>query len=391
MAFVKELIPIAVGIIGQSNEHGSVLSAGAATYPQAFRSLLNSSVCVPLSPAVTLGGGWWFKVYDDLLARGYEAQIVNGASGSMSMILHAAGFFYNGSSRSYSGFGQKRIPSWPGDRGYVGDLLLKSGVGYFRCTKGNHRFAISHGPGTPFPNNGGAAYTDGVTALPGGSVSYGTFAITAASEPTFVGPKGNVVVDGTVEWTFETSGGDATYPSPGGVFTEANKGVGFDPYGILQDVHEKMQAIRDVERKIIYIANGQADLGNTAPRYQSALESVANFFLSRGYEVMIGFTCFNPNNGNITDHNTLVTGVNAAITALQAGPYGSKVFAGANLFASMGTTGPMALGGAFMEADNVHLNGAGCVGADVSGVSCAGKYVMDAFAAILPDRRPLTI
>lgn len=41
--------------------------------------------------------------------------------------------------------------------------------------------------------------------------------------------------------------------------------------------------------------------------------------------------------------------------------------------------------GDFFQLDGLHINGAGAVGPDVGGKSCAGKYVSDSFKAFLPS------
>lgn len=52
-------IPIAFGVLGQSNERGEVVTADAAAYPTAFRSARNPAVAVPFGPALNRRGGWW--------------------------------------------------------------------------------------------------------------------------------------------------------------------------------------------------------------------------------------------------------------------------------------------------------------------------------------------
>lgn len=231
----------------------------------------------------------------------------------------------------------------------------------------------------------------------------------------------------------------------GTVLTENNKSFGFDPLGILQRAHEEAQRVRGVTRQLLYIANGQGDVGNGAAQHQAALTSVGSFFLARGYEVTFGFTGFSPaTTGTIADWTAVQTGWSNALTALQAASPG-RVRAGANLFAAMGTTGPMGgakitgsvsgksltvsavaqgaieighnvwngatltgvvtgrsgsswtlsgavatasasliVAGAFLQYDGVHLDGAGAVGPAIGGVNCAGTYLADAIKTAVP-------
>lgn len=186
-------------------------------------------------------------------------------------------------------------------------------------------------------------------------------------------------------------GGQGTYPLAGTVFTESQSGMGFDPLGILQRLHEELQRVK-ADRKLVYWANGQSDLGfaSTTPgtvctQYRDALISIGNFFLNRGYEFMLGFTSYSPASSAATtvQWDNLVLARNAALTTLQAGADGARVYAGANLYALMGTTGPMAPSGGYMEADNIHLNGRGCIGPALSGVQPAGYHVANAIKAVL--------
>lgn len=203
---------------------------------------------------------------------------------------------------------------------------------------------------------------------------------------------GATVTDGDLTWKCESATSTSPYGGQyGTVFTEAQMGKGFDPYGLLTRLHDEMQRVRDADRKIIYIQNAQSDVSATQAQYQAALESIANYYLNRGYEVMIGLSCFNPGGATTTQYNTLKAGRDAALVSLKAGVNGAKVFDGADLYTLMGSTGPMAAGGGFMQADNTHLNGRGVVGPALSGIDPAGKHVSDAVKAVLPKLTTATV
>lgn len=377
---------VAIGVLGQSNERGNVALSDMASYPNAFRSLIRPSVSVPIGPALTVQGGFHCYVHDALYLRGWKPRIVNGAVGGASFITQVAGFYPFWSANTV--FYQLRNPARAGDRGYAGQLMSPEGTTVWRCVVGDNMWAFNSGPDLTAGCGIGNAHMDYVATTPN-SVTPSTSATTGASKPAFptTPSRGQIVTESpasgiAVQWRWEGYVG-GNYVNSGTVCTETQRGLGFDPLGILQRLHEDMQRV-DADRKIIYMANGQADLGATSAQYSAALQSIANFFLARGYEVMIGLTNYSPGSTPSSGWaTTLQAGRTAALSALQAGSYGSKVHAGADLYALMGTTGPMAAGGAFLNADNVHLNGRGAVGPASGGVQPAGYHVANAIRAVL--------
>lgn len=377
---------VAIGVMGQSNERGNVLTSDMAAYPNAFRSLIRPSVSVPIGPAATIAGGWHCYLYDALYRAGWQPRIVNGAVGGASFITQVAGFLPFWSANTV--FYQLRTPSRAGDRGYSGQLMSPDGSTVWRCIVGDNMWAFNSGPDLTAGNGIGGADLDYVATTPN-SVTPSTSATTGASKPTFPATptRGQTVAEApssgiAVQWRWEGYIG-GNFVNSGTVCQEAQRGIGFDPLGIIHRLHEDMQRV-DADRKIIYIANGQADLGATAAQYSAALQSIANFYLARGYEVMIGLTNYSPGSSPSGGWaTTLQAGRNAAISALQSGTYGSRVYSGADLYALMGTTGPMASGGAFLQADNIHLNGRGMVGPALSGVQPAGYHIANAIRSVL--------
>ncbi|HEX7820766.1 MAG TPA: hypothetical protein VF463_09120 [Sphingobium sp.] len=345
---------IAIAVIGQSNERGNVLLTDQAAYPRAFASARNPAEQVPIGPSLSLLGGWWHHVYDALWDWGYDPQLVNGAIGSASFLTQIPGFLQQ-RSNSASVYCVRRASAGPGDRGDAGDVVTVGGR-VFRCTAGgNNRFAVNSGPQRDLAGN--VTYLDYISGLNTGGA-------TAASAPDFTAAAiGGTVTDGAITWTREN---EAFYVGAiNNVLTDsagAMHGRGFDPLGLLQRTFEELQRVRGATRKIVYIANGQTDLGIGPVTYGAALQSIALFFLRRGCEVMIGLTMFSPGASLATtaSYDNLSTGVSSAITALQA-LYPGKVWAGANLYQLMGTSGPM--GGA---------NFTGAIASNVLTVSAMG-------------------
>ena len=331
---VRSRVPIAFGLLTQSVELGAVRDSERAAYPLAFQAARNPAVSTPIAPAKGRidRGGFLCAVYDDLYDWGYDLRIVNGGAGGLSLTKGGAGQV--GARQNSTGYAQFRLPAGGADRGYFGDTIVSplNDGSLWRCTTGRSTAAFSDGP---FRVNSGIA--NGETNLDYVETT-GTQA-TAASAPTFPAPTlGATVVDGTVTWTCIAVSGYTA----GQVFTEdANKGFGFDPYGLLARLHEEMGRITGVQRKIIYLSNGQSELSTGATAYNNALQSIGQYFLKRGYEVMVGLSPFYPRT-TTASYDTIQTGRNNALTALKAdATFGSKVYDGANLYALMGSAGPM--------------------------------------------------
>ncbi|RPA22462.1 hypothetical protein, partial [Shewanella frigidimarina] len=301
-----------------------------------------------------------------MLAHGYEAQIFNGAIGSMSMISHAAGQVLSSRANTTAYF-ERRTSSDREDFGYAGDLLVQSGK-LFVCTTGRKRFASTRAmyrADLPTVNVPKFDYIGSIGSQASAASDPGTWASTTL---------GSTVTDGTVVWTDIN---DSSPLAAGQILNENQVGFGFDPLGILERIHVNMQRMQDVESRHIIISNGQSDTSQTSGNYQSALQNVARFFLRRGYYVWIGLSCYTPTT-TTANYDTLTTGVNAAIAACQSDAiWGSRCFAGANNYTLMGSTGNMGSGGAYLQGDNLHLSGAGAI---VFGTNWA-----DRFKSVLPQ------
>lgn len=377
-------IPIQLIVIGQSNERGNVAVADRSAYPTAFQSARNAGVSVPIAPAVTRLGGWWTEVYDQLWDWGYDLHIVNAGMGGASFLYHLTNYpFARQNNYPYS---VQRLPVAFPDRGDFGELVSFGGK-IFVCTGGGRTRGAMWTGTTRSP--WGTGRTDGPAWAGGGNSGSSAPDVSAVAI-------GDTVVDGSITWTRVDESlynGSATYNPALNTYNSVlmpsgtMSGRGFDPLGILTMALE--EAGRDkapFTRRIAYVANGQSDLGVGAVTYGCTLSSLGTFFLQNGFDIMLGLTHFSPASGTTTQYGNLSTGVTNAITTLRGSWATDRVLEGANLYQLMGSTGPMAPGGAFLQADNIHVNGAGAVGPDVAGVSCAAKHVADKLKAVLPQR-----
>lgn len=363
---------IAVGILGQSNERGQVVQTDEAAFPQAFASLRYPGLQAPINGCIALDGSRrrlgspWFSFVDTLADAGFETTLFNGSMGSMSMIEHACGTVKTRANST--AYGYRRSPEDLEDFGYAGDLILQSGK-LFLCTTGRRNVASTR---TQYRTGatGGTAKTDYIAA-------FGTQASAASDPGTFAATGlGGTVTDGSVVWTNIDDTNSVGFTA-GQIFSETQAGFGWDPYGILERLHANMQRIQHVHSKHIILCNGQSDVNATQANYRLALQNVANYFLRRGYYVWVGLSCFTPTS-TTTAYNTLSAGVNDAVTLLKGGTiYPSRVLTGANLYSLMGSSGNMGSGGAYLQGDNLHLNGAGAIE--------AGRQWGNVFINELPD------
>lgn len=356
---------VAIGIVGQSNEQNRVNPSDKSAYPQAFGSLRNPYFNGLIDGQIIPGnGGFWYKVYDDLFDKGVRAQFFNGAVGSASFISHACGQVFTRANST--GVAARRTPDDSEDRGYFGTITVQGGK-VFVSTTGKKQILFRR------------RNINGATSWAESGIDYvstsGT-GTTASSDPGgwSSATVGSTITDGSVTWTC-VEGGNSTGMANGQILSPTFQAYGFDPFGMLERVHIGMKGIR-ATRKIIYIQNAQSDAGNSAVNYQAALENIGTFFLLRGYEIMIGLSCYNPNSST-TLYDNLQTGRASALTTLKAA-YPGKVYDGANLYSALGTTGNMAIGGGYLQDESgawVHLNGAGAL--------AGASYISSSFISAL--------
>jgi hypothetical protein len=368
---------IAVGIVGQSNEVGQVLYSDFAGYPEVFRSAQNPNVAMPLplTNAGHVSGGLWrphgsmfIPFYDALWDWGYDAHLVVGAIGSMSLLRDACGFC-QGRSNSTAYRAVRAAAAGTGDLGHSGDLTVQGGK-LFRCTTGSQVYATYNSPTRLLATNQ-HAFQNIVNADSKSS---------AASDPGTwaAAPLGGTVADGSLVWTNIDNTNSLGF-SNSQIFSETQAGIGFDPFGILYRLHEGMQRIQGVSEKWILIANAQSDAAYNSTQYQTAVTNIASYYLDRGYNVACGLSTYNSLLAGVTTgYDAMTTGVNAAIAALQTTWGSSRVKAGANLYTRMGiVTGQNGLS---FTADGVHI--------DAPAAIVAGRHHADAFKAFLPRQVP---
>ena len=332
---------VAVLVIGQSNEQGAVPISDRAAYPQAFVSAKNPGVVSPGPIPVRNRGGWWHKVYDDLYDWGYDLRVLNGAVGGMSLLTHCCGYVQT-RANSTAYYKKRTTANFP-DRGDFGDIYA-IGSKYFVVT-GNARNRSAFNS-TPHINATGAnGYQDFVSFSAESLLSGGS-----APDVSAVA-LGGTVSDGDLTLTCigvdnSRYGASSTYDplgvlNLGGVLGEPNAGYGFDPLGILTRAWE-MLAATHATRRIVYFAQGQADLGNGSTTYARAVLQMATFFLNRNVDVVLGNTTYSPASSFSTSANyqAQVDGCASAKATLDT-HFPGRVYLGANLYSLMGTTGPM--------------------------------------------------
>ena len=322
------------------------------------------------------------RVYDDLFDAGYDLRMVNGALGSLSFIRQTAGFceFWNANQASPAANPLARIrrPALgSGDRGDNGTVMAQniSGgkVGLFYCSAGGASVYTAYSGATPIPTSSPPVTDiDYIYAPAAGGTGAATTPFSA-----YAGGVGGTVTDGGLTWTCVCAdiagASESAYRSlaQGTVLTDGK--FGFDPLGVCRRLHESMQAVQGVSERWIYIQNAQSDVFTNGSWYQASLLSIVNYFLARGYKVMVGLSCYNNAGANTTAYNNLQTQRNAALASLIAS-YPSRVAAGADLYSLMGST-PGSNGLSF-QADNVHL--------DAPSALVAGGHIANALKAALP-------
>lgn len=344
--------PATLLVLGQSTEQGPIPLSDKAAWPNAFQSTNNAGFMQKRLVPVANRGGWWSRVYDDLWNWGYDLDIINGAVGGASLLLHIIGIMQTrGNNTAYY---QRRAGglNYP-DPGDFGDLVqITNGVTrHFVTTGGRQRQAFNAAPFASVV--GGATYQDYVSFAQ-------TSEATGASLPDVSSVAvGGSITDGTISFTRVDSGVYATetvfYPGVDpavnggqpnwnlyGIMGERSAGYGWDPLGIVASADRLAAGAAPAELKILYFSNGQADLGTVSLTYQRACMMLSNFFLRRGWTVVLGNTIYSPASAGSTaaNYQAQVDGVDAAVTALAAA-YPGKVRRGANLYAALGTTGAM--------------------------------------------------
>lgn len=354
-------VPIALGILGQSNEKGQLPVASKAAFPTCFQSALNPAVSASMGYTNSLDtnsyGSWWPAFYDLMRAYGYDMQMINGAFGSLSFVDHVCGKVKAWAANT--GYAQERTTRVNHyDRGYIGDVIVESGR-LFRCTVGNQKYLTYR-----------VEQFDGATPV-GTTIAYvndvGT-AVTGGAKPAgfATAVKGQAIVDGGITWTCVSATNNiGLFTSQ--IFHSGLYGYGFDPLGVLSMLHDQMAIKTGVVDKYVVVCNGQADTGNAGTPYQQALGYIVDYFRSRNYKVALGLSSFT-SGGNTATWDQLSTDVATVLAAKRATDAG--VVAAANLY--------QAIAGPTWQGDGVHLDGESLLKAAVAEAA--------AFKAFLPAR-----
>ena len=257
--------PIALGILGQSNEKGQLPSASKAAFPTCFQSALNPAVTSTMGYTNSLDtsftGSWWPAFYDLMRAYGYDMQMINGAFGAMSFVEHVCGKVKAWAANT--GYCQERTSRVNHyDRGYIGDVIVESGR-IFRCTTGNQRYLTYR-----------VEQFDGATPI-GTTLAYVNTvgsAVTGGAKPAgfATATKGQTIADGGITWTCVSATNNiGLFTSQ--IFHSGLYGYGFDPLGVLAMLHDQMALKTGVVDKYVLVCNGQADTGYAGATYQQAL------------------------------------------------------------------------------------------------------------------------
>ena len=351
--------PIALGILGQSNEKGQLPSASRAAFPTCFQSALNPAVTSTMGYTNSLDtsftGSWWPAFYDLMRAYGYDMQMINGAFGAMSFVEHVCGKVKAWAANTdYCQERTSRVNHY--DRGYIGDVIVESGR-IFRCTTGNQRYLTYR-----------VEQFDGATPI-GTTLAYVNTvgsAVTGGAKPAgfATATKGQTIADGGITWTCVSATNNiGLFTSQ--VFHSGIYGYGFDPLGVLAMLHDQMALKTGVVDKYVLVCNGQADTGYAGATYQQALGYIVDYFRNRNYKVALGLSSFT-SGGSAVTWGQLSTDVATVLAAKRATDTG--VVAAANLY--------QAIVGPTWQGDGVHLDGDGLLKA------AAAEAV--AFKAFLP-------
>lgn len=334
-------VPIALGILGQSNEKNELPTSARPSYPTCFQSAFNPAVTSTMGYTASLDTGFkgscWPAFYDLMLAYGYDMQMINGSFGSISFVEHVCGIVKGWAANT--GYAQERLTRINNfDRGYIGDTIVESNR-IFRCTTGRQKYLTYRVE----PN-------DGATAI-GTTLAYvndvGT-AVTGGTKPAGFSSavKGGTVTDGGITWTCVSASNDiGLFTSQ--IFHSGIYGYGFDPLGVLSMLHEQMALKTGVADKYVLVCNGQSDTGNAGLPYRQALGYIVDYFRARNYKVALGLSSFT-SGGNTATWDQLSTDVATVLAAKRTTDSG--VVAAANLYQSI--VGPT------WQGDGVHLDGA---------------------------------
>lgn len=341
--------PVTLLVLGQSTEQGPVPLSDRSAWPNAFASQRNHGFMQKRLIPQPNRGGWWPKVHDAMWDWGYDLDIINGAVGGASLLSQIIGTV--ASRQNNWPYYRRRMGANYPDLGDFGELVQTSDGKIFNVTAGRSRQAFNTPPfagvvGTSayqdFVAFGQSSETSGATPPDTSSVAVGGSVADGALTLTRVDATSVVTENSFYPGIDPAVNGGQPNVNFGGALGERAAGAGFDPLGIIAHADRMAQQAAPAELKIVYFSNGQSDLGLGPITYQRACMMLANYFLRRGWQVVLGNTIFSPGSSGSTQANyqSQIDGVDAAVVALDAA-YPGKCFRGANLHNALGRTGPM--------------------------------------------------
>lgn len=341
--------PVTLLVMGQSTEQGPIPLSDRPAWPNAFTSQRNPGFMQKRLIAQPNRGGWWAKVHDAMWDWGYDLDIINGAVGGASLLSHIIGTV--AARQNNTPYYKRRSAANYPDLGDFGELVQTMDGKVFNVTAGRNRQAFNTPPfagvvGTTayqdFVAFGQTAEATGATAPDTSSVAVGSSVADGAVTLTRV-DAASVVVENTFYPGIDPAvNGGLPNINFGGALGERAAGAGFDPLGIIAHADRMAQQAAPAELKIVYFSNGQSDLGIGPITYQRACMMLANYFLRRGWQVVLGNTIFSPASSGSTQTNyqSQMDGVDAAVAALSSF-YPGKCYRGANLHNVLGRVGEM--------------------------------------------------
>lgn len=294
---------VAIAVLGQSNEYG-----GGNTFPTSTQGTGYPYLDAAVSQVATM----WPHLSELLGRSNICAYIQNTANGSTSLPRHWVG--------------QIVTAGWVASTQYAqGDYLVANGS-LFKAT----------------------AMASGVTGNSG------------SSQPTW--PGSGSVTDNNITWTFQRAATGADVP--GKIFTSAD--AEFDPNGYIKvlsrtslaGIVPALDAFPNSIEKWVLVSLGQTDASFNTPQadYYQAYVNATDYFLSKGYKVAAGFTCYDAVAGAEAVYQSNLLPALAQVITHYTG--NSNVIAGANLRTVLGilTAGTNYRSAAGLNSDNLHMN-----------------------------------
>lgn len=197
----------------------------------------------------------------------------------------------------------------------------------------------------------------GSYVLDGGNI-YKAIQATYAPYTLNVAPSSGVGTSGLTSWT--NLGAVQAGDTDGAIYAEGS--ARFDPNGKIAGIYSDIGTMGGFDRKAVFVSIGQGDkaLSSSASQYSAAMQSVANYFTSRGIYVFLGMTCYGATAGlDAWYASDLTPGRLAALAALSSNPL---VLAGCDWRTTLGVlTDNATMPSPGLQSDHLHMNAAAMV------------------------------